>query len=64
MDWQAHSSLTALGSHKDLASELGALDNFLVPLTWLQAHWAVAAGTSMTQHTSCSWPKQSLATRR
>lgn len=53
MKWQAHKahrSLAAHSSHVDLAPDLGALDDLLVPL-WLQAHRAVAPGTSSAQHT-------------
>lgn len=48
MKWQAHKAhrgLAAHSSHVDLAPDLGALDDLLVPL-WLQAHRAVAPGTS------------------
>lgn len=49
---EAHSSLAAHGSHVDLAPDLGALDDFLrMPLTWLQARWAVASGSSLAEHT-------------
>lgn len=53
MKWQAHKAhrgLAAHSSHVDLTPDLGALDDLLVPL-WLQAHRAVAPGTSSAQHT-------------